>query len=177
MFTRVCIVAATVAALTGLSTSDASAQLVVRGIAGTASEAEYGFGFGGSVGFYLPTGKKNLFVGARGVYHTGEERSEGLNVTENGQLLFGLEFGSAFITKPIIIRSVGWLGVASQSTKTLTGGSVVSKLTDNKFLFGPGLLVAIPIGSFRIGVEPRYLRVFGGKSSFVVYGSLGLNIN
>ncbi|MEE2710967.1 MAG: hypothetical protein VYA69_15385 [Gemmatimonadota bacterium] len=177
MFTRLCIAAVVVAVLTGLSTSDVSAQLVVRGIAGTPSEDAYGFGFGGSVGFNLPIGKKSLFLGARGVYHTGQKSSAGVDVTDTGLLMYGLEFGTAFVEKPIIIRSVGWVGVASESTKNLTSGTLVSKFTNNKFLFGPGLLVAIPIGPVQIGVEPRYLRVIGGTSSYVVYGSLGLDIN
>ena len=54
---------------------------------------------------------------------------------------------------------------------------MINKATNNKFLFGPGLLIAIPAGPVLIGVEPRYLQVFGGKSSFVIYGTIGLNID
>ena len=184
MFTRLCIATVVVAVLTGLSTSDASAQLVVRGIArlparvtGVSSDDYYGFGFGGSVGFNLPIGKRSLFLGARGVYHTGKKSSAGVDVTDTGLLMYGLEFGTAFIEKPFILRSVGWVGVASESTKNLTSGTLVSKLTNNKFLFGPGLLFAVPIGPVQLGLEPRYLRVIGGTSSYVLYGSLGLNID
>ncbi len=161
-----------------LPAQEASAQLVLRAIGGTAAEDVYGVGVGGGVGFELPLGPRGLYVGARGVYHTGQKLALGGGLsTESGLYMLGVEFGSAVINRPIIVRYTSLVGVASTSVKNLTSGSIVSKLTRNRFLFGPGILVALPIGPAQLGVEPRYLRVFGGKSSFAVYGSIALTID
>ena len=94
MLSRFFVITLITGALTCLTTSSASAQLVVRAIGGTATEDVYGFGFGGSVGFNLPIGSKGFFVGARGVYHTGSDITAGINTTETGLLMYGVEFGA-----------------------------------------------------------------------------------
>lgn len=175
---RVSLIVAVALTIVAVDSRSATAQLVIRAIGGTATEDTYGVGLGASVGFELPVGSKGMFIGARGTYHLGKDLSlAGGFSSETGLLIYGVEFGSAIVTRPILIRSAGLLGVASTSVKNLTGGSVISKLTNNKFVFGPGLLIAVPIGPTHLGVEPRYLRVFGGKSSFAVYGSFSINVD
>ncbi len=167
-----------------ISAAPASAQMtrVMRGIAGTGLNDHYGFGIGGSLGGEFPFIRgRPFFVGARAVYHFGNETdlpqlaAPGVP-TPTGtlrQFHWGIEIGSTWVEAPVLIRTVGGVGLARLNATVTEGEASITGGT-NKLQYGPGLLVALPSDSGRfIGIEMRWVKVVDIEDSFAIYATIG----
>ena len=175
-------------ALTGLLLLPAvsSAQTpVIRGVAGYGVDDRLRLGLGGTVGVEFPFIRdRDFFIGVRSLFHWGSEAELDLDrfpdavapLSDVRQFHVGVEIGSTWVSDPVLVRTVGGVGLARITSRVElaggTGGELVG--TTNKVQYGPGLLIALPrdSGAF-FGLEFRWVKVHDMDSALAIYGSVG----
>lgn len=160
-----------------IPSAPATAGGYFRALGGYGSGDFYGPGFGFAAGAELPFSTGRTFiVGFRGLYHTGTSDSDLSDVTA-GNLIGGVsqsqalvEFGTVWLRKPLMVATVGTLGIAHMSFDV----AGVNLDSENKFLVGPGLLIAKPFGETGfLGIEFKYSKISDFDSSFGVFATFG----
>lgn len=178
------IISMGVVAAGAVTPAQAQAIPEVRGLVGMGLNDAYGPGIGASAGVTIPfIGSRRLFVGARGMYHFGSEGDlDGFGagtVDPTGsvsQIHAGLEVGATWLSSPLVIRTVGGVGMARVRVDLDSGESRLDG-ANTKLQYGPGVLVALPMSAGRFaGLEIRWLRVSDLDSTLAIYATLGTRI-
>ena len=168
------------------SASVAQTVPVVRATVGKGFDEAYGVGVGASAGIEFPfIRNKPFFVGLRSAYYFGSDGTLGglgADGSEDptgrvSQFQAGIEIGSTWMSSPLLIRTVGGVGLARVSLELDSGRSHLEEGASNKLQYGPGLLVALPRahGSF-VGMEIKWLKVSDLDSALSVSATVGTRI-
>ncbi|MBI2395451.1 MAG: hypothetical protein HYV09_38130 [Deltaproteobacteria bacterium] len=142
-------------------------------LAGHGFKDAFKTGFGGRVGYTLPS---KLHLGGSFVYHVGT--TEGL--VQSNVWYAGGEVGYDVIAGPLVIRPYAGFGAASISASVTLppvgqypGGK--ASVSESRFAVWPGAMFLFPFedGSAFVGVDAKFL-VVDNASAFNTYGTFGL---
>lgn len=156
-------------------------RLELRGVGGWGFDDLYSGAAGANATVTVPVGVRQITLGAFLLYHFGEQLeqqfpSQPTVEIETRPLFYGAEVGITWLTAPLIVRGVGSVGAATVSTEVSSEGSEDSEST-TRFAFGPGLVLALPIGRGYAGVEAKYWGVEGNfPNKLALYGTVGIRL-